>query len=870
MARLAALLALLLLPAISAAAADITVNAMIEPGRLRVGEPGELTFVVQGTSGTPAPQIAAVGGLSVTYVGPATQLSIVNGTMSSSITHRFRVVGQQPGRFSIGPIAVEVGGKRYESNALTFEVVGDAAQQAQAAAGAGAAPANPGLSLTLSAPKTTVYLRERLPLGIALRVGNVRVSDVHYPVVPGDGFALAPLTEPGQRREQTTQGVVQILDFATTLTPLKSGTLVVGPAKLELAVLERGRGRDAFFDRFFSGDPFAARRARELASTPLTLEVLPLPDAGRSADFSGAVGQFDFGVEVAPRTLAAGDPVTITMKIRGEGGLDGVSAPAIGASELWRVYPVQAASQLSTPDPRAQRVASGPDEKTFEQVVIPQRAGQLVLPELRFSYFDPSAGAYRTIGRGGIALDVQPAAAAAAEPLVGAPAAPQATAAPAPEALGRDIVFIKDTPGDLRPIGTRLLRNPLFWAWQPAPLLLWVTAVLYDRRRRRLSGDPRYARFTRAGREARRAIAAARQALDTGDRAQVYDAVATALHDYLAAKLDLPPGSVSAESVGARLRARGLAPQVAAELDAVLASCESARFAPGAHEDGDLQRTLARAESVVRALEQERRLVAPVAVAVALGLAGILGADLARVAAEPSAAESPNTIFFGANKLYADGRYAEAAAEYEKIVAAGLESGTLYFNLGNAYFKAGDLGHALLHYERARRLIPRDPDLGANQRYAQSLAGADAGVSRWRRVAFPLAERATTDELVLVASLLYTVLMVVLAARRFVPGAARGLATAASVTAAALALVVTSAGYRVTTLELPRHAVVIAREDTAVRFEPAASGTTHYSTKPGTRLRVLAEREDWAQVARDDGARGWIERAALANVVAAR
>ena len=66
-------------------------------------------------------------------------------------------------------------------------------------------------------------------------------------------------------------------------------------------------------------------------------------------------------------------------------------------------------------------------------------------------------------------------------------------------------------------------------------------------------------------------------------------------------------------------------------------------------------------------------------------------------------ASSPNTLFFHGNALYGEERYAEAAAEYERVLAAGLESGPLYFNLGNAYFKAGDVGHAVLAYERALR-----------------------------------------------------------------------------------------------------------------------------------------------------------------------
>src|SRR5207244_6922774 len=67
------------------------------------------------------------------------------------------------------------------------------------------------------------------------------------------------------------------------------------------------------------------------------------------------------------------------------------------------------------------------------------------------------------------------------------------------EKLGRDIVYIKDDPGALRPRAQPWYGSALFLLWQPLPLLLFIAAMWYDQRRQRLSGDVRYARFTRAG-----------------------------------------------------------------------------------------------------------------------------------------------------------------------------------------------------------------------------------------------------------------------------------------------------------------------------------------------------------------------------------
>src|SRR5207244_4971818 len=118
---------------------------------------------------------------------------------------------------------------------------------------------------------------------------------------------------------------------------------------------------------------------------PLTLSVLPLPDAGKPAGLSGAVGHFDFDVKAAPLEVAVGDPVTVTSTIRGDGALDAVKPPAIAANDRLRVYPVQVANQP----------AAKAGEKVFEQVVIPLAAGMVALPDLRFSYFAPAERSYQ-------------------------------------------------------------------------------------------------------------------------------------------------------------------------------------------------------------------------------------------------------------------------------------------------------------------------------------------------------------------------------------------------------------------------------------------------------------------------------------------
>ena len=87
--------------------------------------------------------------------------------------------------------------------------------------------------------------------------------------------------------------------------------------------------------------------------------------------------------------------------------------------------------------------------------------------------------------------------------------------------------------------------------------------------------------------------------------------------------------------------------------------------------------------------------------------------------AAPVAAQE--AFFDEGNRRYQEGDYTGAVELYERILESGLESGELHYNLGNAWFRLGEIGPAILHYERARRIMPRDDDLEANLELARSL-----------------------------------------------------------------------------------------------------------------------------------------------------
>ncbi|MEM7414637.1 MAG: SH3 domain-containing protein [Gemmatimonadota bacterium] len=220
------------------------------------------------------------------------------------------------------------------------------------------------------------------------------------------------------------------------------------------------------------------------------------------------------------------------------------------------------------------------------------------------------------------------------------------------------------------------------------------------------------------------------------------------------------------------------------------------------------------------------------------------------------------------NQAYQDGDFPAAIEAYEAVRSNGFTSAGLEYNLGNAWFKAGELGRSILHWERARRLDPSSDDVLANLELARSLTVDEvealptfwlvAGTSAWVN-ALP---RVLLLGLVLAGWLAVTggVVARMLGRADWITGVGRW-----SVRAGALILVlfgstlfVREAGL----LEAERAIVMV--EAVPVRSAPAEEDDlVLFEVHEGTRLRIDEQTGSWAEVVLDDGKVGWIPLAAV-------
>lgn len=211
--------------------------------------------------------------------------------------------------------------------------------------------------------------------------------------------------------------------------------------------------------------------------------------------------------------------------------------------------------------------------------------------------------------------------------------------------------------------------------------------------------------------------------------------------------------------------------------------------------------------------------------------------------------------FDQANQLYERGQYSEAAIAYAKLLQTGTVSAPLYFNLGNACFKAGQVGQALLNYRYAERLAPRDPDIQANLRFArgQVQGGSVPAGPFWRR----WLPRLSLDRWAWLAAALLWTWLGLLTAVQFRPAWRLWLKRTLLVLGAAF--LAAGAGSFLTWRDqcLVRHAVVVQR-DAILRHGPLTESPSLQTLRDGQELVVLDQKDTWLQVAGASRGIGWI------------
>jgi tetratricopeptide (TPR) repeat protein len=222
--------------------------------------------------------------------------------------------------------------------------------------------------------------------------------------------------------------------------------------------------------------------------------------------------------------------------------------------------------------------------------------------------------------------------------------------------------------------------------------------------------------------------------------------------------------------------------------------------------------------------------------------------------------------FKEANRFYKDNKYDQAIEAYEKIIRTGFESGELYYNLGNSYFKKGELGRALLNYERSRLFMPADSDLRSNYHFVRSVLNVPAGPqgsSRFLNWADLLFDGIGMNGLTALLSVLWISILALLAARLWLPALKPYAVPLAALCAAALIASSVALARKISYYE---HGAVVIGSDLEAKFEPGSGATTYFKLTEGSPVFILERASGWIKIRRPDAKIGWVPAESIAAI----
>lgn len=581
------------------AASELSFTASVDRTTTTQTQPVRLTLTLSSTETIrhlPEPRIDL---RAFDYQGPSisTRMEMSNGNTNFARDLTYALYPRKTGKLTIPPATMELQGQVLETEPITIEVTARSRR----------APNQP----VSNAIEDNLFLRvttdhERLYVGQQLTVTydlcyRYQLRDVGFIEIPSfAGFWVKNLfiaKSLEQRRETIGQVAFNVSTLRReALFPTRSGPHRIEPLALSCSIPKAGRRRGgSLFDSIFD-DPFFGRTQTQLVrSEAIEVEALPLPKSGQPEDFGGAVGRFEISVEAQPRSVPVGDPVTVRVRVEGEGNFQAVGVPALEEIEGFKVY-----------DPKQidEEGVGGGDRyagsRTLEYILIPERAGSLNIPAVEFAYFDPSKEAYRVVESVPIDIDSHGEVADADEsafPLTRTEIAQ----------VGRDIRHIKADVGDLSSSGGRLYSSGWFWFVEGLIPLAYLGLLVAHRHRRRLQGDTAYARHRRARSQASKRLEHAAQCLQQGDSPGLYDAIDQALRAYLADSANVAEaGLTKAECASLAAEICGPDDDTVSELVSLLERCEHARYARAASTAQEMKSAYEAAAQIIDAMAKKR------------------------------------------------------------------------------------------------------------------------------------------------------------------------------------------------------------------------------------------------------------------------
>ena len=492
--------------------------------------------------------------------------SWVNGKKSFNKTYSYFLAPKKRGKFTIGQATIEIDGQIYKSSPITVEVTKAVDRPND--------PNDPdvlvakNIHLVAEVSKTDPYLNEAITVVYKLYVSpNTGVSNWREIDSPRyNDFWSQNIDIKGLKIQNGTykgEDYRYVVLRKTVLYPQKSGQLEIEPLSLDITVEVPTQRRDIFGQRLMT------QKHKTISAGSRTIKVKPLPESGKPANFTGAVGSFDFKVTTTKNVLNAQESLQANIEVTGNGNLKLFELPELNVPSSLEVYEPENENNIKT------TLKGMQGKRAQSYTLVPQFKGKYPLPSISFSYFDLNSETYKTINSKEIVIDVLegPTNSNANDNLSTNHSGKQRVIL-----SNNQFAFIKTT-SDFTPIDSRpFFKTAGFWTVLIAPLLAIPVAILFRRKRDERLADVEGNKIRKADRLARKYLVEAKRML--GKKELFYVALEKALHNYLKAKLLIETSDLSKDRISTILTDKEVDAETITNFIEILKNCELARYTP--------------------------------------------------------------------------------------------------------------------------------------------------------------------------------------------------------------------------------------------------------------------------------------------------
>jgi hypothetical protein len=551
------------------------------------------------------PNFTVIMGPTSSY---SSSIQIINGKYSRSkqYTYTYLLKCDTPGKYKIGAAQITVGGKKYESNSLTIEVVkndqgtSSRSQQSQTQSNSGSF-AKDDLFITVTPNKRNIYQGEPVVITtkIYTRINLDNISDIKHPDFRN--FIVQDLSD--NTNIQWTYEFVNNKQYRVgtleqkVLFPQNSGKQTISATEIEFLIKQRiARRSRNIFDNFFE-DPYRIVKKR-VNSKPITINVKPFPYT-KPKSFSGGVGNLTLKVNTSKNKVKANDGITIKVVVSGTGNHKLISQPEFNFPPDFDTFEPTIKNNFTN------TAAGMKGSKTFEFLIIPRYGGNYTIDPLQFTFFNPNTGKYITLNSDPISIEV--------EKINGQEAGtqgytPSVSSREDIKFVGKDIRYINTQNTRLKEKGTFFLGSVLFYLGYIIPILLLIIALLLYKKKAHESANIHLVKSKKANKMATKRLRKSSVFLKANNHEAFYEEVLKACYAYLSDKLYLPVSELTKENTSKIVKEKGVNEETENELLELLEQCEFARFSPSSGDTAQMDKLYHRAISIITNIDNQLKM----------------------------------------------------------------------------------------------------------------------------------------------------------------------------------------------------------------------------------------------------------------------